>query len=96
MTPGIERRGDDLFIHCHVQPGARGNAIAGLHGMRVKIRISAPAVDGRANDALIRFVAGLFGLPKARVHLEHGARSRDKVVRIENPGALPPELDLAG
>ncbi|MEE9254404.1 MAG: DUF167 family protein [Pseudomonadales bacterium] len=90
--PGVEHKGNDLYIHCHVQPNARSNAIAGLHGRRLKIRIAAPAIDGRANEALIRFVADLFGLPKARVRLERGRRSRDKVVRVENAGQLPPEL----
>lgn len=88
----VSRRGNDILIRCHVQPGARKDELRGLHGDRVHIRIAAPAVDGRANLRLRSFVAGLFGLPRTRVHLQRGERSRDKVVRVEDAGELPAEL----
>lgn len=92
--PAVERKGSDLFIRCHIQPNARTSSVAGLHGNRLKIRIAAPAIAGRANEALIRFVAKLFGVPKTRVHLERGERSRDKVLRIDNAPELPAPLAL--
>lgn len=66
----------------HVQPGARRSEVAGLHGDRLKVRIAAPALDGRANDALVAFVAGALALAKARVAVVKGERSRDKVLVV--------------
>jgi uncharacterized protein (TIGR00251 family) len=66
----------------HVQPGARRSEIAGLHGDRLKVRIAAPALDGRANDALVAFIAGQLGLPKARVAVIKGDRSREKLLAV--------------
>jgi len=88
----VSRRGNDILIRCHVQPGARKDEIRGLHGDRVHIRIAAPAVDGHANMRLKSFVARRFGLPKTQVHLQRGERGRNKVVRVEDAGVLPAEL----
>ena len=66
----------------HVQPGARRSEIAGLHGDRLKIRIAAPALDGRANDALVAFIAGELRIPKARVAVIKGERSREKLLAV--------------
>lgn len=66
----------------HVQPGARCSGVAGRHRDRLKIRIAAPALDGRANDALVAFVAGALGLPKARVAVVKGERSREKLLAV--------------
>jgi uncharacterized protein len=66
----------------HVQPGARRSEVAGRHGDRLKIRIAAPALDGRANDALVALVAGTLGVSKARVAVVKGARAREKLVAI--------------
>ncbi len=77
------RRGADGWtLAVHVQPGARRSAVAGLHGERLKIRIAAPALDGRANDALVAFVAASLGVAKRSVRVASGERSRDKVVAI--------------
>ena len=66
----------------HVQPGAKRSEVAGRHGDRLKIRIAAPALDGRANDALVAFVAGALGLAKARVAVVKGERSREKLLAV--------------
>ncbi len=66
----------------HVQPGAKRSAAAGVHGERLKLRIAAPAVDGRANDALVAFVAERLGVPRARIAVARGERSRDKLLVI--------------
>jgi uncharacterized protein (TIGR00251 family) len=76
----------------HVQPGAKRSAVAGLHGERLKIRIAAPALDGRANEALVAFVAGRLGVPKRIVSVVSGERSRDKLVAVAgdcDPARLP-------
>jgi uncharacterized protein (TIGR00251 family) len=66
----------------HVQPGARSSEVAGLHGDRLKVRIAAPAIDGRANDALVEFVAERLGVPKTRVAVVKGERARAKLVAV--------------
>ena len=66
----------------HVQPGAKRSEVAGLHGERLKIRIAAPALDGRANEALVAFVAERLGIAKGRVTVAKGAASREKLVAI--------------
>jgi len=66
----------------HVQPGARRSEVAGLHGDRLKVRIGAPALDGRANAALVAFVADELGIPRARVAVVRGERSREKLLAV--------------
>ena len=78
---------DGCTVSVRVQPGAKRDAVLGLHGDAVKIALSAPPVDGRANEALIAFVAERVGLPRARVSLVAGAASRSKVLRITGKSA---------
>jgi len=78
-----------LTLALHVQPGARRTEVAGLHGDALKIRLSAPPVDGRANAALLRFLADAFGVPQRAVTLVRGETARDKVVRIAAPRLRP-------
>jgi uncharacterized protein (TIGR00251 family) len=66
--------------------------VAGLHGERLKVRIAAPAVDGRANDALERYLAAALGVPRSAVRVVKGARSRDKGIAVDAPGAVPERL----
>ncbi len=69
-------------IRVHAQPGARRTEVAGLHGDALKIRVAAPALEDRANDALIEFIAGKLGLAKRDVVLVSGAKSREKRLEI--------------
>jgi len=81
--PGWARRtAGGWTLALHVQPGAKRSAAAGLHGERLKLRIAARAVDGRANDALIAFVAERLGVPRGRIAVARGERSRDKLVVV--------------
>jgi len=90
---GAARRdGDDLVLEVRVQPRASGSEFAGLFGERLRIRLQAPPVDGRANAALVEFLADAFGVPRARVGIEHGLAGRDKRVRIRGPVPVPPRL----
>lgn len=66
----------------HIQPGAKKTEVAGLHGDALKIRLAAPPVDGKANAALIDFVADRLGLPKAAIRLKSGQSSRRKVLEV--------------
>jgi uncharacterized protein len=71
-----------IVLELHVQPGAKRTEIAGMHGTRLKIRVAAPASDGRANAALVEFLAERYGVPKRNVSIERGAASRQKKVAI--------------
>ena len=91
--------GDGCTVSVRVHAGARKDAVTGIHAGAVKVALSAPPVDGRANDALIAFVAEKLGLPRARVSLVAGATSRSKVLRVtgrsaaEVRAALLPDVD---
>ncbi len=76
-----------LVLTVHVQPNAKLSAVAGCHGDALKIRIAAPAVDGKANAALIDFLHQWFNLPMANITIKRGASSRRKIIEIANPGA---------
>jgi len=86
--------GDALILDCHLQPKASNDAFAGLHGERLKIRLTAPPVDGKANAQLLAFLADAFGVAKSQVSLLSGQQSRQKRVRIQAPALLPAELGL--
>ena len=78
LTPGT----GGVYISLHVQPGARKEGVSGLFGSSVKVTLKAPPVDGKANSALLRFLAELLGVPQARLELCAGASSRDKKVFV--------------
>jgi uncharacterized protein (TIGR00251 family) len=65
-----------------VQPGASREGVVGAYGDAVKIALMAPAVDGRANEALVRYLAGVLGVPRLSVEIASGLLSRSKVVRV--------------
>ena len=84
--------GEDLVIDCHLQPKASKDEFAGLHGERLKIRLTAPPVEGKANAHLMAFLGKAFGVAKSLVTLENGELNRQKRVRIRAPQKLPAEL----
>lgn len=86
--------GEDLILDCHLQPKASSDEFAGLHGERLKIRLTAPPVDGKANAKLLAFLADAFAVSKSQVSLESGQQSRQKRVRIKQPRQLPAVLEL--
>jgi uncharacterized protein len=78
----VEADGDGAVVHVHVQPRAGQSQLVGRHGDALKVRVTAPPVDGRANEAAARLLAGALALPPARVVLVSGAQSRLKRFRI--------------
>lgn len=88
----LRLEGDVLLLQVHAQPGAKQSAFAGLHGDALKIRLAAPAQDGRANDELRRFLAKEFALPLSAVVLQSGESARHKRLRVSGVKALPPAL----
>ena len=79
-----------LVLELHVQPGAKRTEVAGLHGSRLKIRLAAPPVDGKANEALVAFLAEALKVPRRQVRIDAGLASRQKRVVIEGfTGEVP-------
>ena len=72
-----------MILELHVQAGAAKSEFAGEHGGRLKLRLAAPPVEGKANAALIEFLAEYYGVPKRNVRIAAGLRSRRKRVIIE-------------
>ena len=71
-----------LVLNLHVQPNARASGFAGLHGDALRVRIAAPAVDDKANSALLEFLRRELDLPARAVTIRHGLHGRRKVVAI--------------
>jgi hypothetical protein len=94
--PCFHWEGDDLILDCHLQPKASKDEFAGLHGERLKIRLTAPPVEGKANAQLLAFLARAFGVAKSQVVLLSGELNRQKRVRIRSPLKLPelPGIEL--
>lgn len=72
-----------MILEVHVQPGARRSEFAGRHGERIKIRLAARAMDNKANEALVEFLAEHYGVRKSSVRIAAGLKSREKRVVIE-------------
>jgi hypothetical protein len=79
----VSRRGDAVRFAVRVQPRASRSEVAGVHGDALKVRLSAPPVDGAANEALVRLLAEALGVPRRAVRIESGHGSRTKRVEVE-------------
>jgi uncharacterized protein (TIGR00251 family) len=94
-VPAGSWRDDCLYLDIRLQPRASRDEIVGVQADgRVKIRITAPPVDGKANAHLVRYVATVFDVPRAAVTLVSGQTGRNKRLRIENPPRLPAALKI--
>ena len=89
MSDWYRRDGEVLSLTLHVQPGAKRTEIAGLHGEALKIRLAAPPIEGRANEALLRFIANTFEVSLRQVELKQGGQSRHKVVMVTGSKVAP-------
>ncbi|WP_305043356.1 DUF167 domain-containing protein [Geoalkalibacter sp.] len=78
MSPVLTETAEGVVLAVHVQPRACRNEIAGLQGGELRLRLTSPPVEGAANQLCCEFLAKLCGLPKSRVELLGGARSRHK------------------
>ena len=94
MNDWYRRDGESLSLTLHVQPGAKRTEISGLHGEALKIRLAAPPIEGRANEALLRFIADTFGVPMRQVELKQGGQSRHKVVMVTGSKVAPESVLL--
>ena len=82
MPEWLRHHGSRTALALHIQPGAKRTEIAGPHGDALKVRLQAPPVDGKANAALLDFLAKRIGLARSSVTLISGQASRRKVVEI--------------
>ncbi len=82
-------QGDELLLELRIQPGAKIDGIDGLYGHRMKIRIAAPAVDGKANSQLIKYLSRIFKVRKSMITILSGKNSRNKRLGVVNPQQLP-------
>jgi uncharacterized protein (TIGR00251 family) len=72
-----------VFLAVRAQPGAKRSAVLGMHGDRLRIAVQAPPVDGKANAALLSWLADVLQVPTRQVMLAGGQGSRDKRVEIQ-------------
>ncbi len=80
--PWLRDNGDALILTLHIQPAAKKTEVFGVHGDGLKIRLAAPPVDGKANAALIKFIAARLGVSKNSVTLIGGETVRAKRLRV--------------
>ncbi len=92
---GYRWEGEHLILRVRVQPRASRDELVGWQDGRLRVRITAPPVAGKANACLCQFLATVFQVPKARVIMLAGETGRDKRFRITAPRRLPPEIEPA-
>ena len=80
------------LLSVHVQPNARKTGVAGVHDGALKIRVAAPAVDDKANAALIAFLGQRLGLARSLIAIRRGTHSRRKEVELAAGADFLPEL----
>lgn len=86
------REGESIVLVLHVQPGAKRTEVSGLHGEALKIRLAAPPIEGRANEALLKYIAETFDVPQREVELLRGGQSRHKMVKVTGSVVQPESL----
>jgi uncharacterized protein len=84
------------ILRLRIVPNAKRNEVVGQHGEAIKIKVKAPAVDGKANEALRDFLAKCLGIYARDVELVSGEKSRDKSVAITGMEAGPIKARLLG
>lgn len=88
-------QGEDLLLMVLLQPRASSQGWVGVQDGRMKIRLTAPPVEGQANEQLVAFLAKQFAVPKRQVAILQGVSARIKRVKITAPGELPRESGVA-
>jgi uncharacterized protein (TIGR00251 family) len=80
----LDQSSDGAVLQIYVQPGSSRNELAGIHQGNLKVRLTSPPVEGQANRTCIEFLAKLLGIPKSRVEILKGLKSRQKKVLIRD------------
>ncbi len=82
VEKAIQETESGVSVTCWVQPRASKNKVVGLHGDAVKIAITAPPVDGKANAAIVKFMSKLLGVGKSSIEIASGQNGRNKIIKI--------------
>jgi len=88
--------GADLLLAVKIRPRSSRDGFAEIQQDRIRVKITAPPVDGQANQHLCRWLARQFGVAKSHVKIENGLSSPLKCIRIQTPSRLPAQIDPAG
>lgn len=85
-----------VLLRLRVVPNAKRSEVVGVHGEAIKVKVQAPAMDGKANEALLEFLAEKLGLARRDVQLVAGEKSRDKTVSVAGLNADEARRRLIG
>lgn len=88
MLP-VSKQQDDLLLNLYIQPKASRDQIVGVHGEELKIAITAPPVDGKANAHLTKYLSKAFKVPKGDIVILKGQLGRHKQIKILSPRLIP-------
>ncbi|MCT4702693.1 DUF167 family protein YggU [Enterobacteriaceae bacterium H20N1] len=88
----VSQTSDGLVLRLYIQPKASRDCIIGLHGDELKVAITAPPVDGKANAHLVKYLAKQFRVAKGQVLVEKGELGRHKQIKIIDPQQIPTEV----
>ena len=86
--------GKTLLLQVRVQARASRPGLGAVRDERLRLRVSSPPVDGRANAEIVALVAGAFGVAKSRVRIRRGIASREQEVEVRAPTRYPAGLSL--
>jgi uncharacterized protein len=86
----VNQKGDSTVLSCRVQPNSSKEGIGEIKNDALVIRLNAPAVEGKANDALIKFLSKRLGIAKSRISIIRGEKNRNKLVSVQ--GVSPEEI----
>ena len=91
-VPAIIQQQSDLLLNLYIQPKSSRDKIIGLHGNELKIAITAPPIDGKANSHLVKYLSKAFKVPKADVIILKGLQGRHKQIKVLAPKQIPNEI----
>lgn len=87
--PPYQWQGQQLILQLCIQPKASRDCVVGIHNDRIKMQITAPPTDGKANQHLLSYLAKCFAVPRTKILLLKGENSKHKTVSIDTPRTLP-------
>ncbi|QYK14019.1 DUF167 family protein YggU [Shewanella rhizosphaerae] len=90
----VTKEEDDLVIRLYIQPKASRDQIIGPHGDELKVAITAPPIDGKANAHLCKFLAKQFKTAKGNILIEKGELGRHKQIRVVMPKEIPEAISV--
>ena len=92
--PWFRWQGNDLILRLRITARTGRDGFVGVVNECLKVRIAAAPVQGRGNARLIDFLARQFDIPRARITLVQGHKSKTKLLRLNAPAKIPPELGI--